>query len=125
MILFDNYHCKQYPQWKLLAVYPYPEYYYDDFLFTYTILSDIDDQIYGQYSLADIAISTGLVTSSNELKRLIKNDSIRALQWFGKVNVDKWHAPIPWEESEYEIRKGQRYLEIVIGVVEYGWLISE
>ena len=120
-VLFNNSHVHEYAQGKLVGLAPKKVYWwqwwrkYDGLNYQHTLLEGGPDQrYYGSRSLADLVIETGMVMSRAKLKTLKKDGGITAQRWH--KTVEDWNGPIPWEEAEYLVRKGQRILEVVVEV---------
>ena len=112
-VLFDNQHIKEYPQAKCVGLrFDYP---YDQSLYPFVGFNGPDALFDAPKSLADLCLETGMVKSRAELRRLLKSKGIAATRRFGEPWED-FLTPIPRESGEYEVRKGQRILQVVVEV---------
>lgn len=111
-----------YPQWKLVGIHSE---HYDNFLYGYTLIEDTPVKIYPEETtFKEVALDLELVTSHTDLKRLLKQGGIELYRYNEKVPF-QWMDTLPtlyqWfyrpieSEGVWEIRKGQRVLELVIG----------
>lgn len=113
MEVFDNRHIAEYPQGKLVAVRPLPDFVYDGLFYRFALIDGPPATAYeGPFTLAQIIIQTCMVRSRTQLQRLVKNGGIKAWQW--NASYTDFEKALPCYEAEFEVRKGQRVLEIIV-----------
>lgn len=113
--LFDNDHIKDYPQWHTVSLRfskrAVP-----------SILREADAVPEAVFcppaSLADIVLDTGMVRSKSALRRLCNANGITFFWWDSPQSID-WYRPLPRRWSIYQVKSGQRCLEIISEVATH------